>query len=393
MYVDHFADFYHGCRSAVFFEEAGMKWLLQVLKFYPAVTPAKAGVQPFVKLKMLFLCSFVAFLSFFTPVFADNVVNVFNWGQYIPEQVLNQFTKETGIQVNYTTYDSDDDLYAKLKINPHGGYDVVFPSSYYVQRMAKEGMLHQLNKARIPNAKFLNPQLLNQSYDPANQYDYPFVWGTVGIVVNDQYVDPRSISHWQDLWAPRFRRKLLLTDDVRDIFSVALRILGYSINTRHPAQIHQAYERLRHLMPNIRLFDADSAQQVYCDDDAIIGVSENGDANEAHACNAHIRYIYPKDGAIGWIDTVAVPKYAPHLANAYRFINFILRPDIAAKIQQFNQYSTPNLGAVKLLPASFRHNPIINPSPKDIEGIEFEGYVGDANPIYEQYWELLRLES
>ncbi|MAZ78266.1 MAG: spermidine/putrescine ABC transporter substrate-binding protein [Legionellaceae bacterium] len=323
----------------------------------------------------------------------DNVVNIFNWGQYIPADVLNQFTKETGIKVNYTTYDSDDDLYAKLKINPHGGYDVIFPSSYYVERMAQEGMLHKLSHEKLPNTKYLNPKLLSQSYDPNNQYDFPFAWGTVGIVVNDRFINPRSISRWKDLWSTRFRDRLLLADDVRDIFSVALRALGYSINTRHPVQIQQAYVKLRHLLPNAKLFDANSAQQVYCDDDAYVGVSENGDANEAHTCNPHIRYIYPKDGPIGWMDSVSIPKYAPHLSNAYRFINFIYRPDVGAKIQQYNQFSTPNLAAIKLLPASVRQNPIINPSPNDIKGIEFEGYVGDANPIYEQYWELLRLES
>lgn len=359
------------------------------MKINVAVIPVKLGAQILKKLS-----EHLFFLSFFiSTALASNVVNVFNWGQYIPYQVLNQFTKQTGIKVNYTTYDSNDDLYAKLKINPRGGYDVVFPSSYNVQRMAEEGMLHALDKSKIPNAKYLNPALLNQSYDPKNQYDYPFTWGTVGIVINDRYIQPGSITHWQDLWSPQFRRQLLLANDARDIFSVALRKLDYSINTQNSDQVHHAYFELRHLMPNVKLFDPNSAQQVYCDDDAMIGVSENGDANEAHTCNPHIRYIYPKDGAIGWIDSVAVPKYAPDLSNAYQFINFIFQPTIAAEIQRFNQFSTPNLAAIKLLPKVVQENPIINPSSEDIKGIEFESYVGQANQLYQQYWELLRLQT
>jgi spermidine/putrescine transport system substrate-binding protein len=325
---------------------------------------------------------------------ATNEVNVYNWGEYIPNDVLLMFTKETGIQVNYSTYDSEEAVYAKLRANPHGGYDVVFPSANYVQEMAEKGMLHEINHQLLPNLKNINPTLLNQPFDPHNKYSIPFAWGTTSIVVQDQYYNPNSIKNYSELWEPRFKNQLLLVNDVRDIFGIALISLGYSVNDRDPKHIYQAYLKLKQLVPNIKLYDADSAQQVYCDGDAWAGVSESGDVSRAHDCNEHVQYIYAKNHLIAWMDNMVIPKNALNIENAHKFINFILDPKIAAMISQYNGFSTPNLAALNLMTPEMKNNRMFNPRPEDLKGIEFEAYTGDSTrDLYLKYWEQLKLEG
>lgn len=325
---------------------------------------------------------------------ASQVVNVYNWSNYIPAKVLKEFTQQTGIKVNYTTYSSNAELYSKLKADPDAGYDVVMPSSYYVQRMALEGMLHPLDHSKLSNFDNLNPALLNKAYDRGNHYSVPYLWGTTSILVNDQYYKPSSITSWNDLWQKRFRNQLLLIDDVRDVFAMALRSLGYSVNTRNPKQIRAAYLKLRALMPNVKLFTADAAIPTYIDEDALAGMAQSGDAEAIVTANPHLHYLYPKGQVVLWIDCMVIPKQAPHLANAYRFINFILKPEIAKQIALSLGYSTPNLTAFKLLPKSVQTDPVMYPPQSALQGGQVEGYLGPkALAIYFHYWELLKLSG
>ncbi len=325
---------------------------------------------------------------------ASNVVNVYNWGGYIPEKVLHEFTKQTGIKVNYTTYSSNAELYNKLKADPKAGYDVIVPSSYYVQRMAIEGMLHRLDKSKLSHFANLNPSLLNKAYDPHNHYSVPYLWGTTSILVNDKYYKPSSITSWNDLWQKRFHGQLLLINDVRDVFAMALRALGYSVNTRNPAQIRAAYLKLRALMPNLKLFTVAGEVPIYIDEDALVGMAQSGDAEEIIKANSHLHYIYPKGQAVIWIDCMVIPKYAPHLANAYRFINFILQAKIARQIALKLGYSTPNLAGYNLLPKAVQDNHTMYPSQATLRDGQVEGYLGSkALAIYFHYWELLKLSG
>src|SRR5262249_26332333 len=141
-----------------------------------------------------------------TAASAKPILNVYNWGDYMPPGLIQQFEKETGIKVNYTEYDSNETLYAKLKSNPKLGYDVIFPSSYYVLRMRHEHMLLPLDKTKI-TLKNINPILLNQSFDLNNQYSIPYVWGTMAIVVDKKYFDPKTITHLRNFWEPRFKNQ------------------------------------------------------------------------------------------------------------------------------------------------------------------------------------------
>ncbi len=349
----------------------------------------------FVKSKALVVWMVIAILLLFCPpIFAnDKILNIYNWSNYMPQELIRIFQQESGIHINYSEFDSSETLYAKLKTNPDIGFDIIVPSSYYIPRMVREKMLHRLDKTHIPNLRYLNPALMGRAYDPQNDYSVPYTWGVTGIAVNTHYYNPNDIRCWQDLWRPQYRNQLLMLDDMREVFSVALIALGYSVNDTNPSHIHQAYQKLRQLLPNIRLFNSDAEQTTYVDEDANLGMAWNGDIVQVQKENPQVKFIYPKDGFVLWIDTIAIPAHAPHLANAYRFINFINRPDIAAKIAIYNGYSSPNLAAIDKLSESLRNNRTFNPSPKALEHASMENDLGNTNKVYEHYWQLLKMEG
>lgn len=338
---------------------------------------------------LVLLFCFISTIAFAND---EKELNVYNWANYLPDEVIKQFQDETGIKINYSTFDSNETLYAKLKSNPQAGYDVVVPSTYLVDRMRRENMLFPLNKTLLPNFKNLNPHLLNQIYDPGNQVSVPYLWGTTSIVVNTRYHKINTIQRWEDFWSPQYRDQLLLIDDVRDVFAVALKTLGYSVNEKDPQHIEQAYQKLKNLMPNVRLFNAEALQTLYIDEDVTIGMGLSGDIYIANNEDSTIQYVYPKEGAIYWLDSLVIPRGAKHVENAHRFINFVLRPDVAAKISSGIGYATPNLVAFNHLPPKVRNNRIIYPTASDLAHAEFQADVGnDANRLYQRYWELLKI--
>ncbi|OGO92874.1 MAG: spermidine/putrescine ABC transporter substrate-binding protein [Coxiella sp. RIFCSPHIGHO2_12_FULL_44_14] len=321
----------------------------------------------------------------------DRVLNVYNWSNFMPHQVIQAFEKETGIRVHYAEFDGNDTLYTKLKADPHSDFDVIVPSSYYVDRMRRESMLRPIDKNYLPNLKYINPLLLNRSFDPHNQYSIPYLWGTTGIVVNDQYFNPRQLRTWRDLWNKRYKNQLLMLDDAREVFAIALLSLGYSINDRNPQHITQAYHQLRALMPNIKLFNADAEGSIYIDEDVNVGIGWSGDIYVARQENKHLHYLYPKPTFPIWIDCLAIPKYAPHYQNAMIFLNFLMRPTIAKQITLAKGYSSPNWAAIRLLPKNLQRDLLLNPSNELLKRGEVEADLGPSDAVYEKYWELLKL--
>jgi spermidine/putrescine transport system substrate-binding protein len=323
----------------------------------------------------------------------NNVVNVFAWSDYIPHEVVSAFEKDTGITVNLAEYDSNEDLYAKLKSAPHSGYDVIIPSSYYVSRMRRENMLRPLDYAKLNNAHYLDPILLNKKFDPGNQYTLPYVWGTTGIVVDKRFWDPKTVQHWSALWAPRFRNQLLLYDDFREVFAMGLITLGFSINTQNPQEIKQAYVQLRKLTPNVRIYSGDVVISAFADNDITAGMMESEDYILAKTANPNLVYIFPKEGFAMWQDCFAIPKYAPHYSNAMRFIDYILRPEVGKQIAMSRGGSSPNLKTRELLPPAYRNNPVRYPSAQVLKRAQMENDIGDARKKYIHFWQLLKLSS
>jgi spermidine/putrescine transport system substrate-binding protein len=323
-------------------------------------------------------------------VCAAEKVYIYNWTEYIPEAVLQQFTDETGIKVIYATYESNETMYAKLKLIRGDGYDLVFPSTYFVSKMIKEDMLHPLDHSLLPHAESLDKALLNKEFDPGNVYSIPYMWGSTGIGFNADIIPPGQVSSWNDLWNKEYSGQLLLQDDMREVFHMALKIKGYSSNTRDPLEIEAAYELLTELMPHVLVFNSDSPRLPYLAGEVSIGMIWNGEAWMAQQENKAISYVYPTEGANFWVDSFVIPKGAKNIKNAHTFINFMLRPDIAKLCVEENGFATPVTAALPLLDEEVRTSEIIFPPASVVAAGEFQTDVGEALAIYQQYWEKLR---
>lgn len=321
---------------------------------------------------------------------AERQVYFYNWSEYLPESVLEEFTRETGIKVVYTTYDSNEALYAKLKLLKGGGYDLVVPSAYFVSKMSREGLLQPLDLTRLGNLRHLDAERLDQPFDPGNRFSVPYLWGSTGILVDKGAVDPATVTSWADLWRPEFRNQVLLLNDVRDVFFVALRTLGYSGNSTDPEELRKAYEKLRELRPNVRLFDSDTPRTPFLTGEVKLGMIWNGEAYMAQQENPNFVYIYPKEGAGLWMDNLVIPKGAKHVQEAHELINFLLRPEIARQISEEVGYSSPNRTAREQMAADVRSNRTAYPVAADLVGAEFQLDVGKAMQTYEKYWERLK---
>lgn len=329
-------------------------------------------------------------LFFAVPALAAEKVYVYNWTEYIPDEVLKKFTEETGIEVIYTTYDSNETMYAKLKLISKDGYDVVVPSTYFVARMGHEGMLQPIDHSQVPNMKDLDPTVMNKNYDPNNVYSLPYMWGSTGIGLNSAAIPDKAVSSWKDLWDSKYKGQILLQDDMREVFHMALKIKGYSSNTKDPKQIEEAYLLLKELMPNVLLFNSDSPRLPFLAGEVNLGMIWNGEVFMAEKENPAIHYIYPKEGVNLWVDSFVIPKTARNIANAHKFINFMMKPEVAKLCVESNGYATPVLSALPLIDEAVRNSKTIFPTKDMIAAGEFQTDVGDALPIYQKYWEQLR---
>lgn len=323
----------------------------------------------------------------------DQILNIYTWAGYLPDSVIREFEAETGIRVNHSTYANNEILYAKLKANSDVGYDIIIPSSYFVSRMISQDLLQKIDRTQLSNFREINPLFLKKSHDPENNYSIPYLWNVTGIVVNSRFHDVKKIKSWNNLWGAKYHEQLLVFDDTREVFSVALLALGYSINDTNLMHIQEAFSKLKLLMNNIKLFNLDAQRSIYLDEDITIGMGWNGDIYLASLENPHLHFIFPEEGGIISLDSLAIPKKAKHVAAAHRFIDFILRPSVAKRITLETGFSTPNLGAFKMLPAVVQQNKTLYPDKAVLEHSQLLDNVGDAVKTYEKYFELLKLEE
>lgn len=322
---------------------------------------------------------------------AARIVNVYVWGGEIPRTLVHQFENKTGIHVNLSTYDSNETMYAKLKASHINQYDVILPSSYYVEKMKHQGLLTPLDKHALPNLKNLDSLFTHATFDPDNQYSAPLTWGATGIFYNAKWIKNPPLS-WADFWDKRWHNQLLLLDDARDVFSFAQMRLGYLPNDRKPQTIRAAFESLVALIPNIKLFASDSVQAILIDEDALVGSVWNGDVFKAYQENPSLRFVFPEEGFVLWADCLAIPKNPPHLKEAYEFINFLLEPESAASIAVNEGHAITNVKGKALLPERIRNNPWVYPSQKLLKRGHFQREVSDqVTALINHYWEQFKL--
>ncbi|MGF1720931.1 extracellular solute-binding protein [Vibrio kyushuensis] len=323
--------------------------------------------------------------------FAENKeLYFYNWSEYIPNDVLASFTKETGIKVIYSTYESNESMYAKLKTQG-SGYDLVVPSTYFVSKMHKEDMLQEIDKSKLTQFSGLDPNYLNKPFDPDNTYSIPYIWGATGIGVNSDMLDGSSLSNWGDFWDSKWEGQLMLMDDSREVFHIALSKLGYSPNTTDPKEIEEAYQELRKLMPNVLVFNSDFPANPYLAGEVSLGMLWNGSAYMAREEGASIDIIWPEQGAIFWMDSLAIPSGAKNVDAAHQMIDFLLRPENAAKIALEIGYPTPVKAAYPLLPAEFANDTNIFPPQEIMDSGVWQDEVGEASVLYEDYFQRLKV--
>lgn len=314
----------------------------------------------------------------------EKVLNVFNWSEYMPQSVIDKFTAETGIKVNYNTYSSQEEMLAKLQAAP-GSYDLCVVSDYMVEVMTKQGLLEPIKLDKIPNFKNVDPLYRNPPYDPQNRYTVPYMWGTVGIAINTDRVK-RPVTSWLDLWDPAFAGKIVMLNDARYCIGATLKSLGYSCNETSPEALKRAKARLQELIPRVKAFDSDSPKTLLLNGEAVIGLMWNGETALAQKENPAIKYVYPKEGTIRWQDNMAIPKGAKHPENAMKFMNFILRGDIGKEIAEAYPYASPNAETIKMLPVEKRNNPASYAPEAELKKGEFLKDVGEATPEFERIW-------
>ncbi len=319
---------------------------------------------------------------------ANEKLYVYYWVGYIPESVFIEFTEETGIEVLHSTYESNEEMYDTLSETNGNGYDVIVPSSYFVSMMVERGLLRKIELERLEHYANLDKRRLGKYSD----YGVPYFWGATILAVNSSLFSPESITSWSDLLKPEYAGKIVLTDDLRDVFSMALYTLGFSINTRNSDEIHAAYDWLSRLRAGVEFLPSEEVLDRVNKDKVPIALMYNGDIAFMHGDNPEYVAVYPKEGVPLWIDYLAIPTGAKNVNNAYRFIDFLLRADICKRVTEDILYSTPNVEAYKLLDEEIRQSPVLYPADSKLGDSEFLDSVGSALPLYERYWQMLQSE-
>lgn len=318
-------------------------------------------------------------------------LNLYGWSDYVPQQLLDDFTAKYGIKVNYDTYSSNEEMLAKIQAGA-SGYDLIIPSDYTVDLMIKQNMLEPIDVKQIPNFANLDPQFTNKDYDPGNKYSIPYQWGTTALVYDKTKV-PFEPKNWKDLWDPKFKGKLVMLDDEREVIGMALQVLGYDKNSTDPAQLDQAKQKLLELKPNIVLFNSDDPETSLITGETWAGLVYNGNAALAKQQDPNIEYICPTEGCGLWFDNLAVPKGAPHMDAAMAFLNFMLDPKESVLITKEFPYSNPNKAALDYLKTSdpttydaYMGFAATSPSADFLANAHMVKDVGDATKLYDQLW-------
>jgi len=304
----------------------------------------------------------------------DNTLTVYNWGDYIDPELLEEFEAATGITVIYQTFDSNEAMMTKIS---QGGvtFDVAVPSEYAVDRMKEDGLLLPLDHGKLPNMRHLDARFMGLSFDPDNAYSVPYFWGTVGIVYHPELVETPPVR-WNDLWEPGYRNDILLLDGAREIIGMGLNSLGYSLNDTNEEHLQEAKAKLESLTPNVKAIVGDEIKMLMAREEAAAAVVWSGDAAEIMAENEALDYVVPEEGSNVWFDTMVIPKTASNIEGAHRFIDFMLDPEIAARNAEYVGYSTPNADALKLLPEEIRGDERFYPSEELTAKLEVYANLG-----------------
>lgn len=324
-----------------------------------------------------------------SPEGENGQVFVYNWGEYIDPDTLALFEEETGIKVIYDEYETNEIMYPKVEAGS-SAYDVICPSDYMIQKMIENDLLQELDFDNMPNAKAnIGEQYYKQAsaFDPGNSYCVPYCWGTVGILYNKTMVE-EPVTSWSILWDEKYSDNILMQDSVRDAFMVALKRMGYSMNTLDEAQLQEARDSLIEQKPLVQAYVIDQVRDKMIGGEAALGVIYSGEAIYTQRENPDLEYVVPEEGTNVWIDGWVIPKNAPNRENAEKFIDFMCREDIALLNFEYITYSTPNEAAQALIEdEDIRNSEIAFPDLSRYQNLETFSYLGEEGDLlYNSLW-------
>ncbi len=333
-----------------------------------------------------------------TPV--EDTLYVYNAGEYIDPEIIDMFEEETGINVVYDVFETLEEMYPVIEA---GGviYDCVCPSDYMIEKMIHNNLLQEVNYDNIPNIKYIGDDYLKMAaeFDPGNKYAVPYTWGTVGILYNTGMLDKLGIPYptkWSDLWNPALKNEILMQDSVRDAFMVALKKNGYSCNTENPEELDAAMKDLIDQKPIVQAYVIDQVRDKMIGEEAAVGIIYSGEIlyvqDELEGTDVNVEYAIPEEGTNLWIDAWVIPKNARNKEYAEQWINFLCRPDVAAKNFEYITYPTPNTGALELLDEEYLENKAVFPDTKELlRTSEFYHYLGpEGDALYNNRWKTVK---
>jgi len=329
---------------------------------------------------------------------SDRVLNWYNWTTYEAANTRSDFGALCGVKVNEDNFGSNEEMIAKLRQgNP--GYDIIVPTSVVIPQMVREGLLEEIDLTKIPNFANISESLQKPAYDPDNKYSVPYQWGTIAIGYNKEAVG-KEVTSWEDLWS--FQGNVAWIEDPRDMMGIALVLLGKDPNTTNADDIAAAREYLVEHGGNVKSIAQDDGQEKLVSGEADMVIEYSGDIfqkmtdcdnNPDLKCKDKYTYVIPKEGAIRWVDNLAIPKGAPHKELAQAFINYILDPQVGADISNYTAFATPNQKALdeKLIDPAYLDSPIIYPDEATNKSLFTVVDVGDdAARLYNDAWTELK---
>ncbi len=320
----------------------------------------------------------------------DVTINVYSWGEYIANgtdgsmDINAEFTRRTGIKVNYTTFDSNESLYSKL-VGGGADYDVIVPSDYMVSRLIDEGLLLPLDYENIPNYQYIDEQFRSPGYDPEEKYSVPYTWGVVGVFYNTRYID--EVTSWESLWNDEYAGKILMFDNPRDSFAIAQFLLGQDVNTTDPEEWRAAADLLKAQKPLVQAYVMDQIFDKMESGEAWIAPYYAGDAAILVDNSEDIDFAVPKEGTNFFVDAMCVPKTASHKREAEEYINFLCEPEISGANMDYVGYSTPETAAREYLDPEVAESPLHYPDAETIARTQiFVNLPGETSKQVDQLW-------
>lgn len=321
----------------------------------------------------------------------STTLNVYAWADEIPQSVLDAFTEETGIEVTMDNFDSNETMISKLA-SGSSGYDIVEPSQYAVQQLVGQELIMPLDKDRIEGFENISETFVDPSYDPGNEFSVPWVWGTTGLMYNEQCTDGESITSWESLWDEKYKGKINMLDNMLASYIAGLQINGYGADSTSEAEINAATDSLLEQKPLLAGYNSTNYGELVANGDVCMSMAWGGTSTAKIVQeNPHVHYVLPAEGGSLWVDGLAIANGAPNEDAAYEFINFLLRPEIAAMATNDGGMASVNSAAPEhITDQSLLENSAVYASEEEVANADFIVDPGDAMKYFQDGWTRVR---